>query len=142
MPSTRIFAVNTHARIGPIASFADTAPLRVAINPLFRGGFRRVRDGSWWGDEKKERTPLRGVLRAERSNENSLLLPASDLNAAPVRRSHDFSEAAKRRYECLSRGWWVQGVLARLQVLLGGTVVCHIRFSTMANTMMVVYIGV
>ena len=38
-------------------------------------------------------------------------------------------------------GWWIHGVLARLQVLLGGTVVCHIRFSTMADTMMVVYIG-
>ena len=33
VPSTRIFAVNTHARIGSIASFPDTAPLRVAVNP-------------------------------------------------------------------------------------------------------------
>ena len=41
-----------------------------------------------------------------------------------------------------SRGWWVHGALARLQVLLGGMVICHIRFSTTADTMMVVYIGV
>ena len=33
---------------------------------------------------------------------------------------------------------WVHGVLARLQVLLGGMVVCHIRFSTTPDTMVVV----
>ena len=36
---------------------------------------------------------------------------------------------------------WIHGVLARLQVLLGGMVVCHIRFSTTPDTMVVVYIG-
>ena len=40
-----------------------------------------------------------------------------------------------------SRGWWVHGALARLQVLLGGMVICHIRFSTTPDTMVVVYIG-
>ena len=40
-----------------------------------------------------------------------------------------------------SRGWWVHGALARLQVLLGGMVICHIRFSTTLYTMVVVYIG-
>ena len=33
---------------------------------------------------------------------------------------------------------WIHGVLARLQVLLGGMVVCHIRFSTTPDTMVVV----
>ena len=33
---------------------------------------------------------------------------------------------------------WVHGVLARLQVLLGGMVICHIRFSTTPDTMVVV----
>ena len=33
-------------------------------------------------------------------------------------------------------------MLARLQVLLGGVVICHIRFSTTADTMMVALIGV
>ena len=33
---------------------------------------------------------------------------------------------------------WVHGVLARLQVLLGGMVICHIRFSTTLYTMVVV----
>ena len=37
-----------------------------------------------------------------------------------------------------SRGWWVHGALARLQVLLGGMVICHIRFSTTLYTMVVV----
>ena len=60
VPSTRIFAVNTHARMGSIASFPDTAPLRVAVNPLFRGGFRRVCGGMDGGDENKERAPLEG----------------------------------------------------------------------------------
>ena len=40
-----------------------------------------------------------------------------------------------------SRGWWVHGALARLQVLLGGMVICHIRFSTTLYTMVWVYIG-
>ena len=33
---------------------------------------------------------------------------------------------------------WIHGVLARLQVLLGGMVICHIRFSTTPDTMVVV----
>ena len=39
---------------------------------------------------------------------------------------------------------WIHGVLARLQVLLGGMVICHIRFSTtLYNYMMVVvYIAI
>ena len=37
---------------------------------------------------------------------------------------------------------WVHGVLARLQVLLGGMVICHIRFSTTLYTMVVVCIAI
>ena len=33
---------------------------------------------------------------------------------------------------------WIHGVLARLQVLLGGMVIRHIRFSTTPDTMVVV----
>ena len=41
-----------------------------------------------------------------------------------------------------SRGWWVHGALARLQVLLGGMVICHIRFSTTLYTMVVVCVAI
>ena len=41
-----------------------------------------------------------------------------------------------------SRGWWVHGALARLQVLLGGMVICHIRFSTTLYTRVVVCIAI
>ena len=37
---------------------------------------------------------------------------------------------------------WVPGALARLQVLLGGMVICHIRFSTTLYTMVVVFIAI
>ena len=63
-----------------------------------------------------------------------LLLPAS----ARVRRSHDFYPRRVEGDMTASRGWWVHGALARLQVLLGGMVICHIRFSTTPDTMVVV----
>ena len=66
------------------------------------------------GDENKARTPLEGYCER-----------------------HDRTKI----YCCTASRVWVHGVLARLQVLLGGMVICHIRFSTTPDTMVVVYIG-
>ena len=78
------------------------------------------------GDENKERTPREGYC--ERHDRTKIYYCCPRPHACA-----DHMIFIRGGY-----GWWVHGVLARLQVLLGGMVICHIRFSTTPDTMVVV----